>query len=177
VVSKSERQFFEEQKGGGMRGMIRVRVGRGFVINPRLPSRAVTHGAVFLFLLALLGCSLITPYDPTSYKIATDLKVDSLALLDKSTEPAQGHLVEIQDLEVKVRKAFEYEKGKGDLNSETEKMWALLADPQGDLLGGALRMWKETGKGLGKTFVEEKAAQVAEGFDKIIKLESGKVKK
>ena len=48
-------------------------------------------------------------------------------------------------------------------------------DPDRNLLGGFLKMWKAKGS-LSLTFVAEKKAQIADAFDQIIQLEQGKQK-
>lgn len=134
---------------------------------------AATSAAVAVLVCA---CAAITPYDATSYKNATDLKAQALLLVDEATEPAADHRVEIETVRVSLQQALEYERGKGDLNALTVKQWQLLANPNGDLLGGFLRKWESEGP-LGRYFVEEKSKQIAAGFDEIVKLERHKVKR
>ena len=144
----------------------------------------VHHKAAWVLLifpmLFLVGCALMTHYDPTSYKTATDLKAESLLLMDKATEaPDSAHLVKIDDMRVKLAKAYEYEKGKEGPNEITVKQWELLNNPDRDLLGGFLKSWegkKGKPKGFSKAFVDEKKDQIGKAFDQIIQLESAKVK-
>jgi hypothetical protein len=122
----------------------------------------------------------MTGYDPTSYKTATDLKAESLILMDKAiAAPDDAQLAKIEDLRVKLSKAYEYEKGKEGPNKITVEQWEVLNDPKKDLLGGFLRSWeKKKGepKGFNKALIDEKKIQIGEAFDQIIKLESAKVK-
>lgn len=127
-------------------------------------------------LLALGACALITHYDPTSYKNATDLKAEALLLIEKATDPPGMHAAAIDGLQLKLRQAYEYERGKGSPNALTVQQWELLVDPQSDLLGGFLRKWKAEDKAQGKTFIDEKVKQIAKAFDQIIELERAKVK-
>lgn len=127
-------------------------------------------------LLALGACALITHYDPTSYKNATDLKAEALLLIEKAKDPPGIHAVAIDGLLLKLRQAYEYERGKGNPNMFTVKQWEFLINPQGNLLGGFLQKWKVEGKAQGATFTEETAKLTGKAFDQIIELERAKVK-
>ncbi len=131
-------------------------------------------------ILFLMSCAVITNYDPTSYKNATDIKAESLLLMDKATDPPNTmEMARIEDLRVKLSQAYEYEAGKEGPNQITVKQWKILNNPEGGLLGGFLKRWEGTqgtGTGLKPGFVEESKAQVKDAFDQIIKLESVKVK-
>jgi len=130
----------------------------------------------FLFFLALVGCALITAYDPTSYKIATDLKAEALLLIEKAKDPPGPHAAAIDNLRLKLRQAYEYEKGKGDRNRFTSEQWAILSDPNGALLGGFLKKWETENRGQSPAFLEGVSKNIGQAFDEIIKLESRKVK-
>jgi hypothetical protein len=135
---------------------------------------------LFLPILFLVSCALMTGYDPTSYKTATDLKAESLILMDKATvEPDAAQLAKIEDMRVKLSKAYEYEAGKEGPNQITVKQWKTLNDPDGGLIGGFLKKWegkKGTGEGLNPVLVTEAKGLVEDAFNEIIKIESAKVK-
>jgi len=131
---------------------------------------------VALSVLFLVGCAAITGYDPTSYKTATDLKAESLTLIEKATDPPTAHREEIDQLRVNLRKAYEYEKGKEGPNHLTVQQWKILNDPQGNLLGGFLRRWEQSVNGQSQVFIEQVKGNIEKAFDQIIKLESHKVK-
>ena len=135
---------------------------------------------LILPIVVLAGCALMTGYDPTSYKTATDLKAESLLLMDKATQaPDAAMLAKIDDMRVKLRKAYEYEKGKDGPNKITVAQWELLNDAKKDLLGGFLKDWEakqSQPKGFSKAFVDQKKEQIGKAFDQIIELESAKVK-
>ena len=130
----------------------------------------------FALSLALGACALITHYDPTSYKNATDLKAEALLLMDKAKDPPGIHAAAIDGLLLKLRQAYEYERGKGNPNMLTVKQWELLINPQGNLLGGFLQKWKVENRAQSPTFIEETAKLVGKAFDQIIELERAKVK-
>jgi len=135
-------------------------------------------GRVFSVVLLVLiaACAAITPYDPTSYKNATDLKAEALLLIEKAKDPPGSHPAAIERVRLKLRQAYEYEKGKGDRNRQTAEQWALLSDSNGALLGGFLKKWLTENKGQSPAFLEGVSKNVEQAFDEIIKLESRKVK-
>src|SRR5438270_3945072 len=131
----------------------------------------------FIGLLAcvfLAGCTLIAHYDQVAYEHATSAKVDTLALMDKATGSYDEHQKEVEALVTELNKAYEYDRGRS-LNKLTVAQWDILRDPNGNLVGGFLKMWKAKGS-LGATFVAEKKLQIGKAFDQIIALESGKQK-
>ena len=148
--------------------------------DPRSPSYKRAMALLILPILFLVSCALMTGYDPTSYKTATDLKAESLILMDKAiAAPDDTTLAQIEDLRVKLSKAYEYEAGKEGPNKITVEQWKILNDPDGGLLGGFLKRWegkKGTGEGLNPSFVEQAKEVIGSAFDQIIKLESAKVK-
>ncbi len=128
-----------------------------------------------LFLmLCLAACSHISPFSPFAYEQSTSLKVESLDLMSKATEPYADHKNEIEALRIKVEKAYEYARGlpKNELST---KQWQILKDPKGKLLGGFLERWQEKTT-LSETFIREAKGLVDDAFDTIIELESGKIK-
>jgi hypothetical protein len=127
-----------------------------------------------LCLLALASCRTISLYDQAAYEHAVSAKVDTLALMDKATESYSSHQKEIEALNRELEKAYQYDLGR-PLNKVTATQWKILLDPDRNLVGGFLKMWKNRGS-LGATFVAEKKIQIAEAFDQIIGLESGKIK-
>jgi hypothetical protein len=120
----------------------------------------------------LAACSLIAPFDQASYEHATNAKVDTLALMDKATGSYEEHQKEVEALMLELNKAYEYDRGRS-LNKFTVAQWDVLRDPNGDLVGGFLQMWKTKGSLL-PGVVREKKIQIGKAFDKIIALESGK---
>lgn len=54
-------------------------------------------------------------------------------------------------------------------------MWKILIDPDQNLLGGFLSRWKRE-ETLSKIFIKQNRKLIADAFDTIIKLESGKIK-
>jgi hypothetical protein len=141
-----------------------------YLVNRRL-------SVVWRLLLAVTvsGCSsLIDKYDKVAYQNATSIKVDSLVLMDKATEPYPENKGAVHALEVKVDKAYEYAKGRPN-NEIVTKQWQIMKDPTRNLLGGFLARWKDKGS-LSTAFIAGAKKNVSLGFDQIIGLESGKIK-
>lgn len=143
--------------------------------NPRYKILGVSSFAFALILLSLYACSYIAPYSHFAYQQATSLKVEALALMDKASEPYANHEKEIKELETKIEKAYEYAKGRPK-NEHSTKQWQILKNPNRNLLGGFIKRWQEKST-LSKKFIEEAKRLVADAFDTISGLESGKIKK
>ncbi len=144
----------------------------------RLRQRIWLPAGVLVLIIFFCGCATISPYSETAYQQATSLKVDSLALMAKATEPYAQHQAEVEALRLKIDKAYEYAKGLPN-NSITTRQWEILKDPDRHLLGGFLELWrtKSTTKStLSATYIADKQRQVGAAFDQIIGLESGKIK-
>ena len=134
---------------------------------------SASRNFVAVSALALLSaCSLIAHYDQVAYEHATSAKVDTLALMDKATGSYDDHQKEIDALIIELNKAYEYDRGRS-LNKITVAQWDVLRDPNRNLVGGFLKMWKAKGS-LSTTFIAEKKLQITDAFDQIIALESGK---
>jgi PBP1b-binding outer membrane lipoprotein LpoB len=129
---------------------------------------------VIVLALMLSACSTISHYDQAAYEHAVNAKVDTLDLVSRATGSYDAHAKEIESLLTELDKAYEYDRGR-PLNLITVTQWNILRDPDRDLLGGFLKMWKAKGA-LNPTFVAEKKAQISDAFDQIIQLESGKLK-
>lgn len=131
-------------------------------------------------LMALIGINIyscnpiISTFDQAAYSQVTSLKVDALYLMDKSTENYTTHEAEVTALQLEVSKAIEYDKHRPH-NTITNKMWDILNDPDGHLLGGFIVKWKKDGK-ESQTYITEKKKQISESFDQIAELESKKIK-
>lgn len=142
-------------------------------------SRIKTLGLIsfaFIFIsLIFYACSYIAPYSHFAYQQATSLKVEALALMDKATEQSASHEIEIKELETKIEKAYEYAKGRPK-NELSTKQWKILKDPNKNLLGGFIKRWRDKST-LSTHFIKEAKGLVADAFDTISGLESGKIKK
>jgi hypothetical protein len=129
---------------------------------------------LILFFVVLAGCSTISPFNQYAYEQATGLKVDALALVDKSTEPYAQHAAEVADLETRCRKAYEYADGLAN-NQDTANQWKIITDPDGGSLFAYFELWRSEGQ-VRPAAVKDAEQQLAQHFNQIIQLESGKIK-
>ncbi len=130
--------------------------------------------ALAMAVLLVSACATISSFSPAAYEQATSLKVEALTLMDRASELFVDHRVEAEALTLRVEKAYEFAKGRPK-NEISTRQWAILKDPDRNLLGGFLKRWKAQST-LSGVFIQEAKGLVADAFDKIIGLESGKVK-
>lgn len=155
-----------------------MRDGRTSKTDLRWRFRALPRALLLLVLVTLTACgSLISPYDAKSYENATSLKASCLTMCDNAAKDAPDvHEAASAALQLQLRQAYEYEKGKGPLNAETTGHWEIMIDPERRLMGGLLARWTKAGKALNATLVEEaKTKNIGPGFDQIIKLLQAKI--
>jgi hypothetical protein len=133
------------------------------------------HAAILTLTLGFVisSCSSISVFSPEAYKQAVDLKVESINLMSFATMPYTDFEDDIDFLDTELSKAYEFSKGRPD-NEISTKQWEILINPDGNLLGGFLKRWKEEGT-LSQMFVTEMQTLVSDAFDTIIGLESGKI--
>lgn len=127
-----------------------------------------------LILLIFQSCAPVPAYSENAYTQAVRLKLESLDLMSKATEGYSGHRNEVDSLKKELSFAYEYAKGRPG-NEVTTKQWEIMIDPDRNLIGGFLRIWKED-LILSPVFVSEAQGVIGEAFDTIIGLESGKIK-
>ncbi len=128
---------------------------------------------MFILLFLVAGCApLIGPYSPTAYQNATSLKAETLALMDKATQPYANHEKEVESLMVEIDKAYEFVNGIPS-NSISAKQWQILKKADGDLLGKFFLRWKERGV-LSQEYINQFKGLITDAFDEIICLEANK---
>src|SRR4051794_3120544 len=64
--------------------------------------------APIFVVLAVLGCSVTSPFNERAYDIATTAKVDALAVVTSATEPYATHASEVHALKLEIDKAYEF---------------------------------------------------------------------
>jgi hypothetical protein len=142
-------------------------------MSPQRMLRAI--GPQFLALFLLVACApLIGAYNERAYLNATTLKAHSLALVAKSGDEFATHREAAEALMVEVDAAYEYANGLPG-NTIAAQQWRALKDPDGALLGGFVRLWRDAGR-ISPAARPEIGAQIAEAFDQIICLEINKAR-
>jgi hypothetical protein len=126
----------------------------------------------------------IATYDQYSYSQLSNVKVEVLNLLDKSSENYQNHQTEAENVLKEVHKSMEYDVHKPN-NGVMANMWRILdtllistkpvnsSNPKSHLRG-IIATWKKEDK-LSEGFSSEAAKQIADGFDLLMELESKKI--
>ena len=131
-------------------------------------------------LAILFGCAVascapsIAPFSQQAYRYATELKVESLSLMDRAENPFLDHLKHVEKLKIDLEKAYEFAKGR-PRNEHSTKQWEILLDPDRNLIGGFLFRW-ESEQQLSYPFIQQSQLLIADAFDTVIGLESGKIR-
>ncbi len=127
------------------------------------------------FGVLLTACTpTISQFNETAYQQAVQLKVKSMSLIDKANEPYSVHEEEAVQLKQNLLTAYEYAKGRPK-NEVSTRQWEIMVDAERNLMGGFLVRWKEQ-ETLSPAFIGEYSKVIADAFDTIIGLESGKIK-
>jgi len=127
--------------------------------------------ALLGILIALSACNpLIASYSALAYQNATTLKIETAALIDKSSEPYGNHREDVEAATMKIDAAHEFVAGI-PANAISAKQWEIL---RGDgLYGGFVNTWANQGTTT-EVYRTEKKKQLADAFDQIICLELNK---
>lgn len=129
---------------------------------------------IFLLLFSFSACNTALYFDQYAYKESISVKVDALALMDKANEDYSKYQDKIEKIKLDMLKIYEYEKYRPN-NIESNKMWAIMINPDKHLFFGFLNLWHEKSS-LSKVFIIESKLQMEEAFDVIIKFEKKKIK-
>lgn len=132
---------------------------------------------LYFYVLIILGMSAcsgipISYYDATTYTQLTSLKAEITTLVESFDEkPYSENELKIETATLNFRKAYEYEKGKGEQNSDTtkqfDKIYSLYKEDVSD--------YKENGPGeLGEKYFQEAAVVLGQAFDIAIATENSK---
>jgi hypothetical protein len=130
-------------------------------------------GLLLPLLFLLNSCVSTASFDQYAYAQTTAAKVEAIDLMSNATQNVSGFTDQIRDVDLKLKKIYEYEKNRPK-NGVTVKMWDLLLDPGKNLYGGFIKRW-QTDSTLSKTFIEEAKKLIGSGFDKVAELESKKI--
>ena len=135
----------------------------------------MTHWISLIWLLLLLqGClSLpVTHYDNTTYTNLTSLKAETTLLVKSfDKKPIEKNQIAIEQVQLNLHKAYEYEVGKGDKNSDTIKQFNKIID----LFEQDIHDYQEGGPGaFGKHYFNATAKLLGQAFDIVIATENYK---
>lgn len=147
--------------------------------NIRLMQRIIAKSRTFLAILTVFGVLIscaptMAKFDYVAYENAISLKVETLYLMSKATNPYPEFSEKVEALQLEFDKAYEYARQIPN-NEITTRQWEILKNPDNNLLGGFLKRWQEEAT-LSSYFIEEAKIQVSGAFDNIIGLETKKIK-
>ena len=132
--------------------------------------------AQILILSSLGACSgiPISYYDATTYTQLTSLKAETTTLVESfDAKPFTENQTKIEATTLSLKKAYEYEKGKGNPNSDTTKQFSMVVG----LFMDDVEDYKESGPGaLGPKYFQEAATVLGQAFDIAIATENLKNK-
>ncbi len=140
----------------------------------RIISTKSLVAAFIIVLLGYSGCVTISPFDQYAYAQTTSIKVDALNLMDLANDDFAKNQASVMEFQTKLRKVYEYEKNRPK-NEISVKLWDILIDTSGNLLGGFLSRWEKENK-LNVAFINNEKDLVGKAFDQISGLESKKIK-
>jgi hypothetical protein len=147
----------------------------------QLPSQSATSrigyfACLLSIFLAVSGCSgiPISYYDSTTYTQLTSLKAETATLVESfDTKKVADNESRIEATTLNLRKAYEYEKGKGSPNSDTTKQFENISG----LFSSDVNEYRNAGPGsLGKQYFGEAAKVLGQAFDIAIATENLKNK-
>ncbi len=131
------------------------------------------YALALLFLTACSGLP-ISYYDVTTYKQLTSLKAEATTLVESfDRKPYSENESKIEATTLNFKKAYEYEKGKGEPNSDTAKQFDKILG----LYNDDVAEYKEDGlRKLGPKYFSEAAVALGQAFDIAIATENLKNK-
>jgi len=137
--------------------------------------RQISVCARFILVFSVASCTpAIAPFSQQAYLYATELKVESLKLMDMAETPFQENLNRVDKLLTQLDKAYEFAKGR-PRNEHSTLQWEILLNADRNLFGGFLKRWELEGT-LSYPFIRESRLLVSDAFDTVIGLESGKLR-
>jgi hypothetical protein len=129
-----------------------------------------------LMLLSVSACTgvPISYYDATTYTQLTSLKAETTTLVESfDTKPNTENQAKIEATTLNLRKAYEYEKGKGEPNSDTTKQFTKIFG----LFLDDVKDYKDGGPvALGPKYFQEASVVLGQAFDIAISTENLKNK-
>lgn len=144
------------------------------VTHPR--KIATLYIASVILLLNLMACVgvPISYYDSTTYTQLTSLKAETTTLVESfDIKPYAENQIKIEETTLNLKKAYEYEKGKGEPTSDTINQFNIIFG----LYLDDVKDYKESQPGeLGKKYFQEAAIALGQAFDIAISTENLKNK-
>ena len=139
----------------------------------RLVIRLMATPLLMAWLVVAVSACFSVPisyYDATTYKNLTALKAESVLLLEQfDIESIEVMAEKIDGVSLRLRQAYEYERGKGDPNSDTARQFRKIVE----LYEEDIATYRADGPGaLGPAYFSEAAAVLGQAFDIAIATEN-----
>ena len=129
--------------------------------------------AQFALLFLLLGCGTTTaPFDPAVQQNAEQLKVQTLALIDKSGNKFTASQKDVTALVARIDAAASAAAGVA-MNEPVTVAWGVIRGPQSGSAVEYFNTWKQR-SAMRPAIRAEKKAQIGRHFDYLICLEAAK---
>lgn len=143
-----------------------------FVVDAVSRARNIAFTIVCVVLTA---CTVpLSYYDAITYTQLTSLKAESMSLVESfDSKKVHDNEARIEATTLNLRKAYEYEKGKGDPNSATVKQYELITK----LFLEDVASYRSDGPGaFGPKFFSQASVVLGQAFDIVIATENAKNK-
>lgn len=127
-----------------------------------------------IFLSAFLFTACTATYSPYLYERTSELKTNSLSIMDKAGEPYSKYESKIAALKSEFESVDRQEKLRKRNNTKI-KQWDLMLDPQGHLLYGYFNKWQNDTI-LSETFIRLEKGLIEESFETIQATEKDRLK-
>lgn len=123
------------------------------------------------------SCTLQSVFDQHAYERSIELKVKSMALMERAKSSSFSSQKEaISGLKTDLEILMEYESRRKNNEESTRMVW-MLKSPDKGLLGSFLDKWEASRGNMSEYFVDQAKGQIEEAFNLLIELESGKIKR
>lgn len=142
-------------------------------MRPLTTRRRAAHLSILSILFWGIGCAVLTGvYDERTHTTLTELKAAAVPLVESfDVKPYAENKDAIEALTVKFQEAYEYERDKGEANSDTAKQFKKL----NDLFAETVKDYQEEGPAtLGPKYFKEAATVLGQALDIAIKTENEK---
>lgn len=133
--------------------------------------------ALLASTLVLAACApIIAGYSLQAYTNATQLKAETLAIIDSSGDPYDRHAEAVAALQVRLNAAYEFSRGTA-YNEQATEMWRIIRNPSPtrSLLGQFFAVWRDAPTHTtSAVYRAGKRKNVTLAFDRLICLEANK---
>jgi hypothetical protein len=136
--------------------------------------KRVLDKTLFYCICILLLSACAPVYSPYIYDQTAELKIQSLAIINKATESFEKNKLKIELLKSDLE-SIQLQEQMRKHNNIKVKQWNLLLDPKGYLLYGTLNKWQRDTT-MTEEFINLQRKLLGEAFDLIQETEKQRLK-